>query len=342
MSISSSSVATEPQCECCDGQSECVSTTSTYDPEYDETPHIIPVLTSPQWYEYSEPQVPPPWYDEYHPRVTNQKQSKKNRITIRRDNRLVVGESLPIISVSNLRSLIPKISNFKNDLLDRDISVALLSEVWEKASCKKHQFEIEKMLQMDGLKYISTRRTTKRGGGAAIVVNLRKFSVEKIPVIIPNNLEVVWGLMRPKTSSTIREIIVAAFYSPPKSKKNSQLLDHLMSTTHFLLSKYPNAGLVYGGDKNNLNISSLLTGIPRLRQIVTRNTYKLKVLDIILTNMSQLYSVPVIVPPVYPDNPLHGVPSAKLDAIFPLKTVELNQNIDQPFFSGVMKKLEYC
>ena len=32
ISISSSSVATEPQCECCDGQPECVSTTSTYDP----------------------------------------------------------------------------------------------------------------------------------------------------------------------------------------------------------------------------------------------------------------------------------------------------------------------
>ena len=163
---------------------------------------------------------------------------------------MVLGESLPIISVSNMRSLIPKILNFKNDLIDRDISVALLSEVWEKSSCKKHQFEIEKMLQMDGLKYISTPRTTKRGGGAAIVVNLRKFSVEKIQVTIPNNLEVVWGLIRPKmASATIREIIVAAFYSPPKSKKNSQLLDHLMSTTHFLLSKYPKAKLVIGGDK---------------------------------------------------------------------------------------------
>ena len=135
-----------------------------------------------------------------------------------------------------MRSLELKNGNFKNDLLDTDISLSLLSEVWEKASCKKHQFEIEKMLEMDGLKYIFTSRTNKRGGGAAIFVNLRKFTIEKIQVTIPNNLEVVWGLMRAKKpSATIKEMIVAAFYSPPNYKKHSQLLDHLMSTTHFLL-----------------------------------------------------------------------------------------------------------
>ena len=84
--------------------------------------------------------------------------------------------------------------------------------------------------------------------------------------MIPYNLEVVWGLMRPKkTTSKIKEFIVGSFYSPPHYKKNNQLLDHLISTTHFLLSKYPKAGVVIGGDRNNLNIASLLSGIPRLR-----------------------------------------------------------------------------
>ena len=132
------------------------------------------------------------------------------------------GLSLPIISVSNLRSLPPKLNSFKNDLLEREISLALLSEVWEKATCKSQQFELEKMYQMEGLKYISTPRTQKRGGGAAIVVNTKAFSVEKIEVIIPNQLEVVWGLLRPKNvTSKLKEIIVGAFYSPPKSKKKN-------------------------------------------------------------------------------------------------------------------------
>ena len=70
-----------------------------------------------------------------------------------------------------------------------------------------------------------------------------------------------------------------------------------------------NAGVVIGGDKNDLNITPLLDGIPRLRQIVTKPTLKSKVLDIMLTNMHALYCVPIIAPPVDPDDPLCGVPS---------------------------------
>ena len=110
-------------------------------------------------------------------------------------------EFLPIISVSNMRSLGPKLQNFRTDMLERKISAALLTEVWEQTSCKKQQYEIEKMFQLDGLKYISTPRTQKRGGGAAIVVNTVNFSVDKIQVPIPYNLEVVWGLIRQKKIS---------------------------------------------------------------------------------------------------------------------------------------------
>ena len=117
------------------------------------------------------------------------------------------------------------------------------------------------MLQMEGLKYISTPRTTKRGGGAAIIVNLEHFTLDKIEIVIPYKLEVIWGLMRPKiVNPKLREIIVCAFYSPPKSKKKSKLQDHLISTTHFLLTKYPNAGIIMGGDKNDLSLAPLLRG----------------------------------------------------------------------------------
>lgn len=165
---------------------------------------------------------------------------------------------------------------------------------------------------MDGLKYISTPRvSTKRGGGAAIVVNLSRFSLERIHVNNPHQLEVVWGLLKPKTHTwtTIKHIIVCAFYSPPNSRKNTKLLDHIISTSHNLITKYAQAGVVIGGYKNKLNISPLISAIPRLRQIVTKFTHKLKTLDVILTNLHQFYCVPVIVPPVQPDRPGHGVPS---------------------------------
>ena len=162
----------------------------------------------------------------------------------------MMSESLPILSVSNCRSIWPKLNSFKNDMKMRDISCAMLSEVWQKANCKKQQFELEKMLNMDEIKYISTPQMTKRGGGAAICVSLEKFSLDKIGVSNPNKVEVVFGLLRPKkTTCKMKEMIVAAFFSPPKSKKNPQLLDHFLSNSLYLLSKYPNAGLELGGDK---------------------------------------------------------------------------------------------
>ena len=46
------------------------------------------------------------------------------------------------------------------------------------------------MLQLHVLKYILTPRLHNRGGGAAIVANLAKFSLEKLYVIINDKLEI--------------------------------------------------------------------------------------------------------------------------------------------------------
>ena len=64
------------------------------------------------------------------------------------------------------------------DMLERFISLSFILEIWERADKKQHCLEIEKMLEMNGLKYISTpRKPNSKGvsyGGAALVVNLEK------------------------------------------------------------------------------------------------------------------------------------------------------------------------
>ena len=70
----------------------------------------------------------------------------------------LVANYLPTVTVTNTRSLFPKIENFKNDLLEREVDVSLISEVWEKAEDLKHRHEITKMLELEGLKYFSTTR----------------------------------------------------------------------------------------------------------------------------------------------------------------------------------------
>ena len=119
---------------------------------------------------------------------------------------LTAALSLPTIATYNLRSMFPKVRNLTTDILERKIDLSFLVEIWEQVHKPEHQFEIEKLLELHGLKYISTsRKPNSKGvsyGGAAIVVNLKKFSCEKLSVHIPQNLEVVWGLLRPKNPTT--------------------------------------------------------------------------------------------------------------------------------------------
>ena len=251
----------------------------------------------------------PSWYD--HVEMSCQVRIPVRK-TVKRDKKLLKTSNLPIIAVSNLRSLMPKVRNFSQDVLERQIGCGLLSEIWQKSNKKKHNYEIERMLHMKGLNYISTPRvSTKRGGGAAIVAPVDKYTLNKLDVLIPHNLEICWGLMRPKdiANSEIREYILASFYSPPKSRKKSKLVDHIITTVQILLTRYPEAGLIIGGDRNDLDIAPIISGIPRSQQIVNSPTINGKILDVIITNLYQLYHTPVVVPPIQPDNPEKGVPS---------------------------------
>ena len=123
--------------------------------------------------------------------------------------------------------------------------------------------------------------------------------------------------MRPKhiTKHTqFKEIILCAFYSAPKSKKNAKLLDHMIGTMQVLLTKYPMCGYAAGGDINQFPLGPLLGALPKCRQLVTKFTYRGcnggKIYDVLLTNMGQFYNVPYIAKAVSPDEPnSRAVPS---------------------------------
>ena len=89
----------------------------------------------------------------------------------------------------------------KNEIIEREIDLGFLVEIWEKAENRNHQFLIEKLLETNGLKYISTARPGG-WGGAALIANQEKFSLEKLNILIPHNLEIMWGpKLAPRTKS---------------------------------------------------------------------------------------------------------------------------------------------
>ena len=142
-----------------------------------------------------------------------------NRVSNKND-RFSCALNLPTLATYNCRSLFPKLGNVSRDILERNIDVAFLCEIWEKKENKNHQLQIETLLETEGLKYSSTPRPSG-WGGAGIIVNQRKFTVEKMNISIPHNLEIVWGLLKPKDEDArFKRMIICSFYSPPNSKKN--------------------------------------------------------------------------------------------------------------------------
>ena len=142
------------------------------------------------------------------------------------------------------------------------------------------------------------------------MANTENFSLVKIDISIPNKLEVVWGLLKPKfISGKVRKVLVCCFYIPPKSKKKTALIEHLTLTLQSLKTTYPDAGVLISGDRNHLGTDRLLTIDPALKQIVRVPTRGQNILDVILTDLSIFYEDPISVAPIEVDNPNFGVPS---------------------------------
>ena len=202
-------------------------------------------------------------------------------------DKITAAVSLPSIATYNVRSFLPKAGNTVTDILERNIDCAFLQEIWEDSENKNHQEQVEKMLELNGLKYFSSARQPnskgKSYGGVAIIVNLEKFAVEKLTVQVPKNLEAIWCLLKPKNPTCkYKRIITCSFYSPPNKMKNSKMADHLVSTLHMLYAKYPDSGLIMGADRNGMDIKPVLGCGLRLRQVVDKPTRGNKILDVII------------------------------------------------------------
>ena len=75
----------------------------------------------------------------------------------------------------------------------------------------------------------------------------------KLDIIQPNNLEVVWGLVKPRNPTPdFKGIIVCSFYSVPYSKSKKQLVQHITINYTELKARHKNCFFVAEGDINDL------------------------------------------------------------------------------------------
>ena len=234
---------------------------------------------------------PIPVHTGFRPPKIPQGNRDTNNVRIRRDNRFAEASSLPAFTVFNMRSIWSKLNNLADDMEERNVDISFLSEVWEKKENKKHQGAIEHLLEMKGISYISTPRPgARRGGGTAIAANPKKFFLSKLNIDIPKPIEVVWGLLKLKLKAgKVSKIILCSFSSPPYSKKNTLLVNHISITLGKLRLEHPLAATIIAGDKNNLDDGRLLAIDSNFHQIVSQPSLNGKILDIIVTDLHRFY-----------------------------------------------------
>ena len=99
-----------------------------------------------------------------------------------------------------------------------------------------------------------------------------------------------------KPNSEIKKIIFGVFYYPPKARMKTQLLNHLNLTINILKLEHPTAQVIILGDRNEIQMKELDKIHPSLTQIVDQPTRKGEILDVILSDMPELFQSPMIIP----------------------------------------------
>ena len=208
--------------------------------------------------------------------------------------------SLPLVMLTNARSLYNKVDNFKKWLLEVFPDCAVISESWEGES---RRLSLQDLLAGTPYKVHSYRRPRGRsGGGCAVIFNEARFKVEKINVNVEAGLEVIWVIMTPKILDhklqRIKRICVGSVYIAPRSVLKSETISHIIQTIHYVRSIYDNqVSFLIAGDINRTDYTDIIDSYGALKQCVTVGTRKQATLEVILSDLINLYHPPTTKPP---------------------------------------------
>ena len=98
---------------------------------------------------------------------------------------------------------------------------------------------------------------------------------------------------------TLSGIGIAVIYHPPglPVKEHDDLNEYLINTADQIRNKYPDHNLILTGDFNDFETGPLISSL-NVKQVVEKPTRGAAILDLIITNLFQLYQSPHILAPL--------------------------------------------
>lgn len=228
--------------------------------------------------------------------LPNKKQLQDASVNIPRSTnnliQCVSAYDLPIIINTNAQSLVPKRNELELYIRSNHVELACITETWLKNNVP------DACVSIDGFNLERRDRTDINGGGVCCYIQSgTPYFVWK--ELHNPDLETLWLTLRPQhMPRQFSHLSVGIIYHPPgctaRPRKDRPMLNHIQQCLDTILSKHPHSGVCVVGDFNKLKDAELKR-YP-LKQIVTTPTHGDSILDCMYTNMSDMFTIPIVDP----------------------------------------------
>ncbi|TWW77451.1 hypothetical protein D4764_12G0008410 [Takifugu flavidus] len=217
----------------------------------------------------------------------------------RTENRRRQKPSLPSVIMGNVNSLANKIDELAalgNQRIYRECSLFILTETWLTATIPDGNVDLR------GFTAVRADRDTKvcgksKGGGLIIYTNNRWCNpghVSVKAVLCCPNLELLAVSMRPYyLPREFSHVIALCVYIAPTAN-GATACEKIHSVAARLQTKHPEALLIISGDFNHVTLDSTLAALHQVIDCPTRNN---RTIDLLYTNIKEVYGV-IALPPL--------------------------------------------
>ena len=225
----------------------------------------------------------------------NEKESiiiKDYQISRKRNDSKNIVKNLPIVLLSNIQSFGRSIKNDKSTEVEmilnhNKVDIAVFTETW---LCQDTR---EQLPFNDYVKFHKVRENALKSSGGVSIFVRNTIPATKLSVKVPEHFECLWVTVRPKwLPRTISNIIVCSIYYPGSGSKyappQEDFVLYLSESVQRFRNRYSSPLFLLMGDFNDLNIDEICE-ICRFHQVVKVPTRKEATLDLILTNVSNVY-----------------------------------------------------
>ena len=199
---------------------------------------------------------------------------------------------VPKMMVTNVMSIVPKMSEVCEFVLRNNVSLAFITETWFQSSIA---FSV---IDIPGYSVLRRDRSSDHHGGVCLYINavIRYKRLDDLSCC--SDHEVLWVQLRPKRLPRgFSSLIVAVVYHPHWSAAENEFMqEHLFQSLQLAESRFPDCALVVAGDFNRLDTKPIERHF-RLKQMVKIPTRGDAILDRVLTNLHRFYDAPQGFPP---------------------------------------------